>query len=140
MVALGTLLDGIPEALIIGLNFYVGEGLGIATVIAVFLSNVPESINSTTRMKGVGHSPRYVLGVWTGVAVVTGLASLAGYLLLGDVRPEGVSIIRGIAGGAFLVFIVDTMIPEGFAEDRNAAGLITALGFLIGFGLSHGFA
>ncbi len=107
-------------------------------MIAVFLSNVPESLNSSARMKAIGHRPTYVFGLWAAVAVVTGLASLAGYLLLGDLRPEGVSVIRAIAGGAFLVFIVDTMIPEAFAEDHNAAGLIAALGFLTGFALSHG--
>jgi ZIP family zinc transporter len=137
VVALATLFDGIPEALIIGMNFYAGEGLGIATVIAVFLSNVPESIGSTARMKAIGHRPPYVFGVWAGVAMVTGVASLAGYMLLGDLRPEGVSIIQAVAGGAFLVFIVDAMIPEAYAEQRIATGLIAALGFLAGFALSH---
>jgi len=138
IVALATVLDGIPEALIIGLNFYAGAGLGIATVIAVFLSNVPEALNQTTRMQAAGHGPRYIVGVWTAVTGVSGLAALFGFQLLGDLRPEGVSIIQGIAGGAFLVFIVDTMIPEAFAETRDAAGLIAAFGFLVGFTLSHG--
>jgi len=138
IVALTTVLDGIPEAVIIGVNFYTGTGLGIATVVAVFLSNVPEGIASTTRMKAAGHGAGHIFGVWTLVAVATGLAALAGFLLLGDLSPEGVSIVQGLAGGACLVFIVDAMIPEAFAEDHNAAGLITALGFLIGFALSHG--
>jgi zinc transporter, ZIP family len=138
IVALTTVLDGIPEALIIGVSFYVGTGLGIATVIAVFLSNVPESLAASTRMKAAGYGPAHVFGVWTLVTVATGLASLAGLLLLGDLRPEGISIFQGVAGGACLVFIVDAMIPEAFAEDHNAAGLIAALGFLTGFALSHG--
>lgn len=138
IVALTTVLDGIPEALIIGVNFYSGRGLGIATVIAVFLSNVPESLAASTRMKVAGYGPAHVFGVWTLVTIATGLASLAGLLLLGDFRPEGISVVQGVAGGACLVFIVDAMIPEAFAEDHNAAGLIVALGFLTGFGLSHG--
>ena len=40
--------------------------------------------------------------------------------------------------GALLALIADTMIPEAFAETRDAAGLIAATGFLSGFALSHG--
>lgn len=138
IAALTTVLDGIPEALIIGVNFYAGRGLGIATVIAVFLSNVPEALSLSTRMKKAGHGAAYVFGVWTMVMLGTGLASLAGVLLLGDLRPEGVSIIQGIVGGACIVFIVDAIIPEAVADGRNAAGLIAALGFLTGFMVSHG--
>jgi zinc transporter, ZIP family len=138
IAGLTTVLDGMPEALIIGVNFYAGRGLGIATVIAVFLSNVPEALALSTRMKTAGYGASYVFGVWTLVMLGTGLASLAGVVLLGDLRPEGVSIIQGIVGGACFVFIVDAMIPEAFAEDHNAAGLIAALGFLTGFALSHG--
>jgi ZIP family zinc transporter len=43
---------------------------------------------------------------------------------------------QAIAGGALLVFIVDAMIPEAFAETHEAAGLITAAGFLTGFVLA----
>lgn len=138
VVALATVLDSVPEALIIGMNFHAGERLGIATVAAVFLANMPESLSSSTRMKAQGHGPAYVFGVWFAVAIVTGLASLAGYSLLGDLRPEGVSVIQAVAGGAFLVFIVDVMVPESVAEDREAAGIIAAFGFLVGFGLSRG--
>ena len=138
IVGLTTVLDGIPEALIIGVNFYAGRGLGIATVIAVFLANVPEALTSSTRMKKVGYGATYVFSIWTLVTVGTGLASLAGLLLLGDLRPEGVSIIQGVAAGACLVFVVDAIVPEAFAENQIAAGLIVALGFLTGFALSHG--
>jgi ZIP family zinc transporter len=137
VIALATVLDGIPEALIIGLNFYSGTGLATATVAAVFLSNVPESLSSTTRMRAIGHGPAYAFGVWAAVAIASGLASLAGYALLGDLRPEGIAIIQAVAGGAFLVFIVDAMIPEAFAETHDLAGFIAALGFLTGFGLTR---
>ncbi len=137
MVALGTVLDGIPKALIIGVSFYTGEGVGLSAVAAVFLASVPESLASSTRMRTIGRSERYVLGVWALVTVVTGLAALAGYMLLGDVDPRGRAFLQAFAGGAFLVSIVDGMIPQIFAEARDLAGVVTALGFLTGYALSH---
>ena len=60
VVALATVLDGIPESLIIGLNFSEGKALGFATVIAVLLSNFPEGVASTARMRAEGRSFPYV--------------------------------------------------------------------------------
>lgn len=138
VVALATVLDSIPESIIIGLNFYNGEAVALATVAAVFLANVPESLSATTRMRRVGHGAAYVFTVWAAVAVAGGLATMSGYLLLHDLTPGGVAMVQAIAGGALLVFIVDTMIPEAFAETHEAAGLIAALGFLVGFVLTVG--
>ncbi len=139
IVALATVVEGVPEALIIGLSFAQGEGIALATVIAVFLSNVPEAQLHTARMKQSGRSGVYVFGVWLLVAVTTGLASLAGYLLLGDFRPEALAVIEAMAGGAFIVFITNAIIPEAFSHARDLTGVLAALGFLTGFGLSRLF-
>jgi ZIP family zinc transporter len=137
VVALGTVLDGIPEALMIGLAFYEGEGLALATVIAVFLSNMPEAASATTRMRDAGRSPAYIVAVWAAVAVTTGLAALAGHLLLRDFSPEGVAAIQALAGGAFIVFIADAIIPEAFVEEADLTGAVVAIGFLVGFAVSR---
>ena len=137
MVALGTLFDGIPKALIIGVGFYTGEGVGLSAVAAVFLASVPESLASSTRMRTLGRGKAYVAALWALVALVTGIASLAGYMLLGDVDPAARAFLQALAGGAFIVSIVDGLIPQVFAEARDLAGLATAIGFLAGYALSH---
>jgi ZIP family zinc transporter len=138
VVALATVLDVIPESLIIGLNFANGETVALATVIAVFLSNIPESMSATTRMKRAGRSAAYVFGVWTAVAVVGGLATLIGYQLFAGTPEEWTAVAQAITAGALLALLVDTMIPEAFAETREAAGLVASLGFITGFFLTHG--
>jgi ZIP family zinc transporter len=75
--------------------------------------------------------------LWTLVALVTGVAALLGYVLLGDVGPAGRAFLQALAGGAFLVSIVDGLIPQIFLETRDLAGFVTALGFLAGYALSH---
>jgi ZIP family zinc transporter len=136
IVALATVLDSIPESLIIGLNFFNGEGVALASVAAVYLSNIPESVSATTRMRRAGYRAIHVVLIWGSVAVAGGVATMLGYVLLGGMSPAGVAMTQAIAGGALLVFIVDAMIPEAFAETHEAAGLITAAGFLTGFVLA----
>lgn len=40
-IVLGTVLDGLPESIVIGLSVLSGEGVSVAVVVAVFLSNLP---------------------------------------------------------------------------------------------------
>lgn len=138
VVGLATVLDTVPESFIIGLNFSHGAGLGLATVIAVLLSNIPEGLTSTARMKAEGRSARYVFGLWAAVAVTAGLCSFVGYEVYDGLAPEWVGFTEALAGGALLVYAADHMIPEAFAETHETAGLVTALGFLLGFTLAEG--
>lgn len=41
-----------------------------------------------------------------------------------------------MVAGAILAMLIDTMIPEAFDDTRNAAGLVTVIGFLASFLLS----
>jgi ZIP family zinc transporter len=138
VVALATILDSVPESLIIGFNFYNGEAVALATVATVFLSNIPEGISSTTRMRIAGRSFGFVVGLWSVVAVTGALSTLAGYLLLNTASDQSVALMQAVGGGALLVLVIDTMIPEAFSETHEAAGLIAAAGFLAGFVLAVG--
>jgi len=42
-LALGAFLDGIPEQLVLGLGLAVGEGVSVALLAAIFVSNLPEA-------------------------------------------------------------------------------------------------
>ncbi len=63
-IALGALLDGIFESIAIGLSILHGGAVSIATVAAIFLSNLPEGISSSAGMRKSGRSAGYVFGVW----------------------------------------------------------------------------
>jgi len=136
-LALGALLDGVPESIVIGTSLLVGGAVSVATVAAVFISNVPEGLSSAAGMRRAGRSRAYVLGLWAAIAIVSGLAALAGYTLLGGVAPGVLAAITALAAGAILTMIADTMIPEAFEKTHLAIGLIVLLGFLIAFALSQ---
>lgn len=135
-IAAGALLDGIPEAIVIGLSMLGGGKVSLVAVAAIFLSNVPEGLSSAAGMKKAGRGAGYIFGIWGGIALASGLASLVGYTLFEGVSPDGVAATTAVAAGAILAMLVDTMIPEAFDETRDFAGLITVAGFLSAFALS----
>jgi len=87
-------------------------------------------------MKKAGRSVGYVFGLWTGIALVSGLASLAGYSVFSGFSPDVIAATEAVAAGAILSMIADTMIPEAFEVAHDYAGLITVSGFLAAFVLS----
>nr|WP_294814875.1 ZIP family zinc transporter [uncultured Sphingomonas sp.] len=135
-IAVGALLDGIPESVVIGVSLLEGSGVSLVTVAAVFLSNVPEGLSSAAGMKKAGRSPVYVFGVWGAIAAASGLAALLGNIALAGADPDLIAATTAIAAGAILAMLVDTMIPEATEETHEFSGLITVSGFLLAFILS----
>ena len=135
-IAVGALLDGIPESIVIGLSMLAGGKVSVVAVSAVFLSNVPEGLSSAAGMKKAGRGPGYIFGIWGAIALASGAAALAGYTLFEGVSPQSVAATTAVAAGGILAMLVDTMIPEAFEEAHDFAGLITVAGFLAAFALS----
>jgi ZIP family zinc transporter len=135
-LAVGALLDGIPESIVIGLGILGGGGVSVAMVAAVFISNVPEGLSSAAGMRKAGRSMVHVIGLWGSIAVVCGLASLAGYAVFGAFSPFVIAATTTVAAGAMLAMIADTMIPEAYQVRYDITGLYVVAGFLVSFALT----
>jgi ZIP family zinc transporter len=136
-IAIGALLDGIPESVVLGLSLLGGKGVGVGVLVAIVISNLPEGLSSAAGMKRNGRGAMYVFGVWVGIAVASGLAGLLGCLLLQGASPVLIAIITAIAAGAILTMLADTMIPEAFERTHLYTGLIAAIGFMVSFGVER---
>lgn len=136
-IVLGALLDGIPESVVLGSTLLGGSGVGVPFLAAVAVSNLPESVSASVDLRRDGRRAGWIVGVWVAVAVASGLAAALGYGLLGEMTDSGwVPFIQAFAAGAILTMLVDTMIPEAFADGGDPAGLATVIGFAGAFLLS----
>ena len=136
-LAVGALLDGILESIVIGVGMLSGGAVSLVTVAAIFMSNLPEGLSSSAGMKQAGRSQVYVFSLWGGITLISGISALVGYLVFGNFSPQIIALTTAVAAGAILAMLVDTMIPEAYAEAHTAAGAITVVGFLVAFVLSQ---
>lgn len=135
-IAVGALLDGIPESIVVGVSMISGGAVSLVAVVAIFLSNLPEGLSSAAGMKKANRSAAYVFGVWGGIAGISGISALLGYAVFSHFSSEIIAATTAVAAGAILAMLADTMIPEAFEEAHDFAGLVTVLGFLAAFVLT----
>ena len=135
-LVLGALLDGIPESAAIGISLVEGGSVGVAVVVAVFLSNIPEALSASAGMRAVGRTPGHILRLWAAVTAASTVAAAVGYAALGDAPSEVVAATQAFAAGAILTMLADTMLPEAVEHAGRLVGLVTVLGFACAFLLS----
>lgn len=133
VILLGTVLDGVPESIVIGLGLISGGSVSVAMIVAVFLSNLPEAIGSTKGLLSSGWKSSRILVLWFVVAVVSGISALLGYAIFDSVGPTVYAFTLSFAGGALLSMIADSMMPEAYNDSGKFAGLITTIGFGVAY-------
>jgi zinc transporter, ZIP family len=128
-LALGALLDGVPEQAALGIGLATGDGVGVALLAAIFLSNVPEAVGSAAAMRRTGRGAGRIVGLWALVAAGCIAATVIGRGVLGGAGGGVTGFILALAAGAVLVMLVDAMVPEAVREGGRPVGLCTVLGF-----------
>ncbi len=129
-IAIGALMDAIPEAIIIGLNLIGGVMIGKVVLVGFFLANIPQGLSSVSGMKDTGRSAAYIFGVWGGITLLSGAAAVVGYTVFGNFSVKVVAATSALAAGSVLAMLAETMIPEAFEKAQSFIGLITVAGFL----------
>ena len=129
-IAVGTALDGVPEALVLGVTLRSGDP-HLVLILAFALSNVPEALSGTAGMRLAQRSSRYVLTLWGGIALGTALATAIAFLLLGSASPNVTALLRAYGAGALIAMAAETMIPEAFHNGPRYSGAIAATGFAL---------
>lgn len=131
-IAAGSLLDAIPEALILGFAARGGEQVlpPIALIGAFAIGNFAEGLSSAAGMRSAGRSKRYIIVLWTAVTLATAIAAMVGYgLFVGSPMHKGV--LEAIAAGGLIALVVETMAPEAVAGHVPFIGALTTVGFIL---------
>jgi ZIP family zinc transporter len=127
---LGALLDGIPEAFVLGVSLALGGGVSLAFVVAIFVSNIPQGIAGTTSLRDAGYHTRTISLMWGALTVACAIVAAGGYLLAGATNVTGV-YSQAFGAGAVLTMLADSMMPEAFRHGGRPVGLYTVFGFLL---------
>ena len=129
-IALGALLDGIPESIVLGISLALGGSVSVGFLGAVLVSNVPEGLSATSEMRSTS-SPSRLYRMWLAIAVVSGIAGALGYAAARWMPGVDGRDIQAFAAGAVLTMLASSMIPEAYEEGGRRVSLFTALGFAI---------
>jgi ZIP family zinc transporter len=130
-IALGALLDGVPESVAIAISLISGATVSTAMVVAVLLSNLPEGMASTPGFVRSGWSQGRVLSLWFGIALAGAIAAALGYALLGDAPPDVLGAIQAFAAGTILTMLASVMMPTAYADGKEPVGLAFVFGFAL---------
>ncbi len=127
-------LDGVPENLALGVSLV--EGASLTLLVAIFFSNLPESLVGAVTMREEGRSVRAVLTIWTVCAILLAASVVLGRGVASGLSDEVLAVALGFAGGAVLASLADTLMPEAFEHGRPFNAFATAAGFFVSFVLA----
>jgi zinc transporter, ZIP family len=130
-MVLAIILDGIPESIVIGLGIFEEGKVSLALLVAVFISNLPESIAGSTGMKAAGWSRKKIILLWLTISVICAAATVAGFSLFSGASDHWLAFIQAFAGGAILIMLANSMMPEAYEHGGKLAGVFTVLGFFV---------
>ncbi len=125
-------LDGVPENIALGVSLI--EGASYTLLVAIFFSNLPESLVGAVAMREQGRSPKFAITTWALCGAL--LAVVLGRGVAGGLSDEVLAVALGFAGGAVLASLADTLMPEAFEHGRPLNAFATAAGFFLSFVLA----
>ena len=130
-IVLGTVLDGIPESAVLGMSLATGDGVSVALLSSIWISNFPETLGATVGLEKSGTSKRSIRLMWWGIVLVSALSAAVGYAVVSNVSTLTGAFVQAFAAGALLTMIADEMAPEAFSRAHIATGIATTLGFIL---------
>ncbi|MGF2616472.1 ZIP family metal transporter [Rossellomorea vietnamensis] len=133
----GTLMDAIPESIIIGISFIGSQPVQWVFILAIFISNLPESLSSSIGLRKDNYSIRKILFLWGSVVILSSASALLGYLFL-EGASENVSYLIGAFGaGGLMAMVSSTMLPEAFEQGGPVIGFVSSLGIILSYILTN---
>ena len=135
-IYIGTLMDAIPESLIIGLSLVNNHKVDMLFVTAIFVSNFPESLSSSVGLKKDHYPYKKILILWGSVLVISAISSSIGYLFLTNVSHTTLSFIEAFGAGGLIAMVCSTMLPEAFEQGGPIVGFLTCIGLVFSLMMS----
>jgi zinc transporter, ZIP family len=130
-IVVGSMVDGVPESAIFGIQVATGYPITASFFVAVFVSNFPQAIAPSADLAKKGWRIGRVATMWGLVLLFCGVASGLGYLLASTFSGVAGDRMAALAGGGLLAMLTNSLMPFAFDRGGQLAGVGTVLGFCI---------
>ena len=128
-IVLGSVVDGVPESLIFGIQLAAGIPISLAFLAAVFVSNVPQALAPSADLIASGWRAGRMIGMWGAVVVACGVASALGWLVASNIDTVTGARAASIAAGGLLAMLTGSLVPFAYQKGGSGAALGTVVGF-----------
>lgn len=130
-IVVGSVVDGIPESIIFGIQIGLGMATSPSFLAAVFVSNIPQAIAPSADLRAAGWSAARLARLWGAVVIACGVAAGLGFLAT-QAGPDLLGArAAALAAGGLLAMLTNSLIPFAYERGGAMAGAATAIGFLI---------
>jgi ZIP family zinc transporter len=130
-IVVGSVVDGVPESLIFGIQIGTGVTISTGFLVAVFVSNIPQAIAPSADLFASGWSARRLGMLWLLVVLACGIAAALGYLVTNTAPDAYGDRAAALAAGGLLAMLTNSLIPFAYERGKSMAGVATVVGFCL---------
>ena len=130
-IVVGSVVDGVPESVIFGIQLGTGFPVSPSFLASVFVSNIPQAIAPSADLAKSGWRPRKLGGLWLGVVFACGLAAALGFLVADAAGAVAGERIAALAAGGILAMLADSLMPFAYERGGALTGAATVVGFCV---------
>ncbi len=133
-IVVGSVVDGVPESVIFGIQLATGLPLSPSFLAAVLVSNIPQAIAPSADLAAAGWGPRRLGRLWGMVVLACGAAAAFGYLGAELATEVTGARMAALAAGGLLAMLTNSLLPFAFERGGELAGPATVVGFCLSLG------
>jgi zinc transporter, ZIP family len=130
-IIVGSVVDGVPESAIFGIQIGTGVTISASFLAAVFVSNIPQAIAPSADLAASGWGPRKLGTLWLGVVLACGVAAALGYLATVELSEAYGDRAAALAAGGLLAMLTNSLMPFAYERGKEWAGAATVVGFCL---------
>lgn len=130
-IVVGSIVDGVPESLIFGIQIGTGTAISVSFLAAVFVSNIPQALAPSADLVKNGWKAGRIALLWSAIVLACGVAAALGYLAT-EWLPEAYGDrAAALAAGGLLAMLTNSLVPFAYERGKEWAGAATVVGFCL---------
>jgi zinc transporter, ZIP family len=130
-IVVGSVVDGVPESVIFGIQIGTGSTISLSFLAAVFVSNIPQALAPSADLVERGWSVRRLGILWLMVVLACGVAAAIGYLATVALPDAYGDRAAAVAAGGLLAMLTNSLMPFAYERGKEWAGAATVVGFCV---------